>query len=129
MAVELTAGEFKARFPEFEEVPDSRVTAIIDEAKRYVTVTWLEADQVIALRLLTAHFIATEDPLNDGERAMRPGALTSDKLGNASQTWATTSAAVDAAGNPISPSQFSTTVYGLRFLDIQRSNFRGPVLV
>ena len=57
---EITAAEFKARYPAFTGQPDAYVNAVLDEARGSVNDTWIEGDRVPALLAYTAYLIASE---------------------------------------------------------------------
>jgi hypothetical protein len=57
---DITAAEFKARYPAFEGQPDAYVNAVLDEARGSVNDTWIEGDRVPALLVYTAYLIASE---------------------------------------------------------------------
>lgn len=57
---DITAAEFKARYPAFTSQPDAYVNAVLDEARGSVNDTWIEADRVPALLAYTAYLIASE---------------------------------------------------------------------
>ena len=59
--VEPTLAEFRARFPEFANVPDSQVQQAIDDASCWVDTTWLATachDCTTAMAFLAAHYLA-----------------------------------------------------------------------
>lgn len=122
-----TPTTFKERFSAFAAVEDSVIEAVLVEAKRHVDQSWFEADYTIALNYLIAHFLVTEGALNDPDAApvgVSSGQIVSESLGDASVTYANSGSA--AAGDD---GDFSTTVYGRRFLRIQRANQGGAVVV
>ena len=59
--MEPTLAEFRARFPEFANVPDSQVQQAIDDASCWVDTTWLATachDCATAMAFLAAHYLA-----------------------------------------------------------------------
>ena len=61
---DITAAEFKARYPAFTGQPDAYVNAVLDEARGSVNDTWIEADRVPALLAYTAYLIVSEAAAN-----------------------------------------------------------------
>jgi hypothetical protein len=113
-----TAEQIKARYPELNELADTRLNAVALEAARWVDEEWIEADYQIAIIHLTAHMLVAEGALDAGASAVS-GILTSDKLGDASQGWKARS---EAAGYTGSDSELAGTVYGQRFIAIRNAN-------
>lgn len=122
-----TASDFKTRFtPDFNAVDDARVTAAIAEAARFVDTSWLEPDYAIAIRYLTAHLLVTEGALRPATlvpTGMASGPITSEKLGDASVSYGSSS----GAGS--SDQDLMTTTYGQKFVAIRNANNRGPILI
>lgn len=114
-----TATQLKTRFPEFADVADATVDAVIADASRFVDESWFELDYQPAIIALAAHFLTTEGAL--GGRTDVSGAITSEKLGDASWTYATPTGSAS--------SEFSGTAYGRTFIRIQRVNVPGVVLL
>ena len=59
--VEPTVAEFRARFPEFNDVPNTQVQQAIDDASCWVDTSWLAtacADCTTAMAFLAAHYLA-----------------------------------------------------------------------
>jgi hypothetical protein len=121
------AAAVKARFPEFADVADARITAVIEEAMRWVDESWLEADYAPAIRFLTAHMLATEGALvSPSAPTATSGPVTSDKIGDASTSWA---ARAGVAGRAGSDADLATTAYGERFLELRSANHPAVVVV
>lgn len=117
--------EVKARYPELFDVPDARVALVIDEAGGQVDTSWTERDYKPAIMALTAHMLVSEGALDGGASAGR-GALISDKLGDATQTYEARAARSQATG---SDAELASTVYGQRFLALRRANRAGVRVV
>lgn len=107
-----TVAQLKARHPAFASVSDSYIDAVISDASGFIGESeWLERDYQPAIMALACHMMATEGAL--GGRADTSGALTSDKLGDAAQTYATiTGGSTD----------FTTTSFGRQYLRLLRVN-------
>jgi hypothetical protein len=119
---------FRARFPVFADSPDAQITLILAEAVSKVDQTWREADYQPAILYLAAHLLATDDSQVDdlvvvGDTGSAN--IASESFGGMSVSYAKNSAtSLNAFVN-----EFSTTVYGKRFLTLVRANFPGMVLV
>lgn len=115
-----TAAEFKARFPAFSELDDTYINSMIAEAARNVDECWSEDDYQPAILYLTAHNISEEQSL--GGIYGTPGMVTTSKLGDAQDTYATNNS-ID--GNSI----YGGTIYGRRFAQLQRLNVPAVALL
>lgn len=109
-----TANQLQTRFPAFAAVDDAYIDLIILEASRSVDESWLEDDYQNAIMYLAAHIMFSEGVTGDIDPATT-GAIVSDKLGDASTTYAnhTTSS---------SSSDYGTTIYGRGYLRLLRLN-------
>lgn len=115
-----TSAEFKARFPVFDSMDDGIVDVLISEAATYVSESWAEADYKPAIMYLAAHFAVEEG--YTGRFIDAAGPLTSSKLGDASDSYA-------SAQNADSTGVYSSTSYGKRFMQYQRRNVAGVLLL
>jgi len=116
------ATSIKTRFPEFETVADASIVFAIAEAARDVDQSWAEGDQIAAVSLLTAHYLAVA-----GASAGVDGrAVVSETIGPISVTYAQVAAAA-AAGK--ATSQLETTSYGKRYQSLLRKNRGGPITI
>ena len=121
------AAAIKARFPEFDDVLDARIDFVIEEAMRFVDETWFEADYAPALRFLTAHMLVQEGALAaSGGPSATVGPLTSQTLGDASESYGAKSSVVDLKGLD---AELALTAYGQRFLELRNSNVPGVKIV
>jgi len=114
------ATSIKTRFPEFETVADSAVGFAITEAARNVDQSWVEADQIRAVSLLTAHYLA----VGGASAGVDGRAVVSETIGPISVTYAQVQAAAGKAS-----SQLETTAYGRLYQSLLRKNRGGPVPV
>jgi hypothetical protein len=57
MTITITPEEFKARLPEFENIPDNLIQANIYEAEELVNEKYWKSNTAKALRLTVAHLI------------------------------------------------------------------------
>lgn len=121
-----SAGDVRTRFePKFDDVSDGRINALIAEALRVVDETWTEGDYATAIMYWVAHSLVTEGALDEGASASTTGLVQSETLGDASVTYWNRSAGAISE----SDTQFMTTVYGARFLELRRANVGGPIVV
>lgn len=116
-----TVDEFKARHPLFDDVADPYVEAVIEDASSFVDDSWFADDYKPAIMYLTAHMLLCEGAL--GGAVDTAGLIVSDKLGDASTTYAN---AIDPTK---SVSDYGSTAFGRRYLELLRVNQRGPVTV
>ncbi|MFY0735621.1 DUF4054 domain-containing protein [Aurantimonas sp. NFXS3] len=128
-----TAAALKARYAEFANVPTETVSAVIEDAQRSVSTSWLERDYAPAIMLLTAHMLVTEgaveraNPDGDGASSMTTtGAVKSYRVGEVQVSYAGTGEGAGAASGDLSG--LSATEYGKRFLALRRANFGGPMV-
>lgn len=116
-----TALDFKARFaPAFDALSDSYINSMIAEAARNVDECWSEEDYQPAIMYLTAHNISEEQSLGGIYGA--PGMKTSEKLGDAQDTYAS-NGSIDGLGI------YGGTIYGRRFAQLQRVNVPAVALL
>ena len=118
----VTAFDLKQRFDAFAGLSDEAVAARIDDAAGHVDETWREADRDKAVMLLACHYLVVEDALHEGDKTVETRVITSKKLGNASETYATPqpSPAMDT---------LQESIYGRRFCILLRQNFTGPRII
>lgn len=110
-----TSEELKARHPAFVSVNDTYIDAVIQDASGFVDPNlWVERDINPAIMALACHMMATEGAL--GGNPSSSGVLTSDKLGDAAQTYG---AVATNTGD------YGTTSYGRIFKRLQRVNVPG----
>lgn len=128
-----TAADLKARYAEFANVPTETVSAVIEDAQRSVSTSWLERDYAPAIMLLTAHMLVTEgaveraDPNGNGGSMMTTsGPLKSYTVDGVRVEHAGTGAGAGSAPGDLSG--LSATEYGKRFLALRRANFGGPTV-
>ncbi len=125
-----TREQFRNRFDEFCEVGDDLVDAIIVEATRSVSKSWVERDYQPAIMLLTAHLLLVEGHLDraSGRRSTMTttGPISSEQVGDVRVTYAGVGG---ASGGAADPNGYGATQYGKRFLALMRANFAGPMVV
>lgn len=124
-----TSTDLKARFPEFSSVSNTLLDLILAEASAQVGETWLERDRKPATLYLAAHMLAQEG--EPGRSAGGTGGGTSGpvkrrKVGDVETEFAGFSASSGAGGRA---SEYGSTAYGLRFLDLLRKNFPAVAVV
>lgn len=119
-----TAADITARFPVFADVDPAVINAMIEEAARFLDEAWNEDDYPIAYRYLVAHMLVMEGALqSSGGPGVATGPIQSEKLGDASVTYAQPGASSGAF------SEFMQTVYGRRYLEIMRRNLPLVIVV
>ncbi len=114
------AQSMKLKFPEFRDQEDGTIEFAIEEALRSVDETWLEKDQPLAIMYLAAHYLEVTLSRAEGGGQM----VRSESFLDMSITYAT----------PDPPSMkafddFTTTLYGTRYLDLARKNFPAVAIV
>lgn len=127
--VEPTLADFRIRFPEFAPVGDALVNVILAEAIPRVGDTWLERDRATAILYLTAHLLASEgEPARSaggGVGGSTSGAVKRMKVGDVEVEYA----GLGSGSGSGTTSEYASTVYGRRFLQLMRLNFPGVVAV
>lgn len=119
-----TVASIKARFPEFDGIPDARIGAVIEEVGLQFDTGWPEAEYTIAYRYLVAHTLVAEGALNGGAGAIQSGPVVSESLGDASVTYAQPS-----GGFSLTASALLTTEYGKRYVLMRNQSFAGPLVL
>ncbi len=124
-----TAADFKARFPEFETVPDALVNAIITEQEPQVGVTWVDADRRPALLHLVAHLLSWQGypaaTATEAAQNMLRGPMKRRKVGDVEVEYAGATASAGEGGL----GGYGSTSYGMIFLTYLRRNFSGVRVV
>ena len=127
MTTTVTATTFKDRFTVFSSVADATVTAAITEADRWTNDAAYGTDRHDdAIRYLAAHLLALDAQANAAASAAAsagagPSGPVSSKAGlSASISYAVPSGAGD--------DWFASTVWGQRFLSIERRVFASRIL-
>ena len=103
-----------------------RIQIALTDAGRSVDTDWIDADRDPAVMALAAHYLVTEGAFAaaGGPSATR-GAVTAEKLGDASMTYARLGGGATGA----MASEFATTVYGQTYLRLLRRNVAGVAIV
>lgn len=124
----ITPAAVKTRFPEFAAVPDATVSAIITEVyANWVDASWGTREDTGAM-YMTGHLLATGGWLaisDDGAMTTTRGAMTSDKLGDASRSWA----ALSGADMSSMMGWLNSTAYGRLYAALLMALKRGPRVV
>ncbi|WP_116082104.1 DUF4054 domain-containing protein [Tropicimonas sp. IMCC34011] len=118
-----TAGDLIDRFPEFEGICASLLTAVVNEAVLEVGEAWGEYRKTATL-YLAAHILAEEGGKEREDTAKGKGKVTSVTVGNETTTWGPSGGGVVAyqVGR-----DFTATPYGRRYMQIKRRLFAGSV--
>lgn len=114
------ANSIRTRFPEFAEVDGAAIGFAIEEAARSVDDTWVEADRLLAVSMLTAHIlsVASASSGTDGRD------VVSETIGPISVTYAQV-----AAASVTAKSNTQTTSYGKRYGQLLKRNFGGIIVI
>ncbi|GJE77279.1 DUF4054 domain-containing protein [Methylorubrum suomiense] len=132
---DVTAADFKARYPSFDSKPDAYVTAVLNEARGEVNDAWIEQDQVPALLVYTAYLIASEAAagasvaVGDGLNVGVSGALTEVWVGDVKAKFADVksgSGGGSGSGSSISP---AAALYWSEFERLRRRSFPAMMVV
>lgn len=132
--VEPEVEDLTARFPEFADVSEGVLEAILAEAVAQVGDTWLERDRRPAQLYLAAHMLAMEgEPqrsagIAEGSTEWLNGPVKRDKVGDVETEFAgfASGAGSGAAGMA---SDYSLTRYGQMYLSLMRRNFPAVAVV
>lgn len=115
-----TADDFRTKFPEFEDLSDTQIDALIVEAMRSVDTTWTEGDYENAILYLAAHYHQLATNASESSTMDTPGgqAITSEHIGPISVSYGKASGPTGAN----STSSLSTTAYGQMYYDLLVKN-------
>ena len=134
---DITAAEFKARYPAFTGQPDAYVNAVLDEARGSVNDTWIEADRVPALLAYTAYLIASEAAANatvsvgDGLSVGISGALSEVWVGDVKAKFSDKAGGSGGEGGSGSGSAISpaAALYWQQYMRLYRRSFPAVMVV
>ena len=117
MAFPIDATSVKIRFPEFRHQDDARVQFAIEEASLIMdATTWMLDYYVLAFSYLAAHYLMVAI---QREQSGTNQQITSERIGSDfSVTYAQ-----PAQPDPSDRSDYNTTDYGIRFVNLMRLNF------
>lgn len=132
------ASDLTTRYPEFGQVPEGLIGAILDDALLHVDETWAEGDRKPALLSLAAHFLSVEgEPRRSADIAgggtgdvNSVGSIKRDKVGDVETEFfqlESSSAAASSGGD--GSAGYGSTSYGQRFLALRRRNFPAIMVV
>jgi hypothetical protein len=133
--VEPNATNLLARYPEFSNIDDPRITVLIGEALREVDDSWIEADRAPAVLALTAHLLASDPNRTssgngsvtvEGVTYETAGAISSVQVGDNKVTFG--SGRASGSSSTGSADDLASTVYGRRFLQLMRRS-HPPIVV
>lgn len=114
-----TAAEFKARHGKFTAVADALVTAMLTDASRSVTTSWIEADYQDGIMYLAAHLMVEEGALNAASSpSSTTGPVQEIKAGDVTVKFDQTGSRYDGELGKT----YGSTVYGRRYLELARRN-------
>lgn len=111
-----TAEQFLERFPEFAEVDEDKITALLALANRQVDESWFEEDYQEAIMQLAAHQISAGLIAEEG---VGEDTLKSLSIGPISLSY----------GDTVKLSDLTTSAYGQAFLVLRRQNIPAIAIV
>lgn len=114
-----TLADFRTRFPEFQQVADELVEAVLAESAEEVGLAWGDRRSTATL-YLTAHILASEGGTSRADAASGHGQVVQIRVGEESTTFA--SPQVDASAD-----SYNGTRYGRRFAKLRGQVFAGSV--
>lgn len=111
----ITLEEFRARFPQFDEISDTKIALAVEDAECETSESAFGSNWKRAVAHLAAHFIATTYDANGFEAAPNAmgGRLTGRTVKSVSETYATDPTLIG------SDLQYSTTRHGQDFLRVR----------
>jgi hypothetical protein len=115
--------EFKARYPEFDGLINTRVQSVLDEVALDVGDDWPEVFRFPAMLALTGHLLAQEGALrgNQTAGASVESAVTSVSVGDVKTSFSGSGATASGA-----TSAYASTAYGRRFIELKLLAFGNP---
>lgn len=118
--------DFRARFPEFANVPDATIQMALNDALTTVDERWIEADQVPAICYLAAHLlsVAGEPGRSNGDgsgSSANQGPVSSVKVGDVQVNYSGSVASSGASA--WGDSFYALSRYGQYFLLLLRRNW------
>ncbi len=131
--VEVSAGLFKKRYPEFFNLDEDFIDMVLAEASPLVDDGWEEVDQKPAVMALAAHILAQQgypargDGTDSGSGGFNPNpntnAVLRRKVGDVeTQYGSSSSAGASSTGNSAFEAELNQTVYGQAFMRFMRRN-------
>jgi hypothetical protein len=116
-----TVDEFTTRYPAFEDVDEAAIASALAEAALRVDETWTEASFAIAQMLYCAHVLAL-DGFGSSPEVKLLG-FRSVSIGGDLKLERGGGMSTAALGT------LESTSYGVRFAELMRMNFAGPISV
>lgn len=115
-----TAQSMKLKFPEFAGQDDTSIEFAIEEAGLSVDDSWInDTYQTIAVMYLAAHYLMVSISRAESATGQR---LKSETMDGMSKTYDNDAARPD-------PSDYTTTQYGTRYLEMLKVNKPGIMLI
>lgn len=121
----LTPVDFKIRFPEFEEIPDSRIQFWLDDAQLEVGESAWDDLYEKGVMLLSAHFLSIDQINQDDDESGGgvTGNVTSRSVGDVSVSFAKSSS------DSSSDDWYLQTSYGTEYLRLKKRVGMGIVAI
>ncbi|TZG25583.1 DUF4054 domain-containing protein [Sphingomonas montanisoli] len=115
-----TAANLKARYPAFSSVDNTIVDYWIDDAKRYVDESWIEADYAPSIMAAAAHHMAREGLGAASGGGQIPAGVERFKSGAMDVSFNSDAVKAQIAGG------WASTRYGLEYSEALARNKAGP---
>ena len=119
-----TAANIRAKFSELsnaDDISDADIETSIEEALNHVDETWLPRFYTQALQYLTAHYVMVQISRQESASGQQ---VASETIGRIAISYATT-----IQPSAASPSDYTTTPYGTRFLELCELNFPAVAVI
>jgi len=115
MALNCGPTEFKARFPEFSTIDDTRIQIFIDDSTLVLNETTWGSIYSLAVCYLTAHYLSLSEQSSNGSGGGSVGNVASQAVDGTSISF--NNPTMDSA----SMAFYNSTSYGQRFYSLIRS--------
>jgi hypothetical protein len=109
----VSPATFKEILPEFAEVPSPRVQVFLDMAALSINVSAWGNKADMGQTYLAAHYLKTADETAAGDAAAGP--VTQEAVGQVSASY--------QVGEAFSDSEYGSTAYGRRYLELRKTVF------
>lgn len=117
----VSATSMKLVFPEFGDMDNAQVQFAVDEAARGVDTNWFDKDRDRGQMYLAAHYLVVARQRAASATGQK---IKSERIGELSVTYA------DDDKQPVAdPDDYTTTVYGSRYLALLQSNIPAVAII
>ena len=121
-----TVASFKARYPEFADVPANRVVAVLEEVAYEVGELWPDEYRGAAALALVAHLLATGGALTTSDgmvSSLAPGAVVSQRAGDTEIKYSSSATSGSTSSGSTTATSYERTAYGQRYLELRSRSF------